>query len=337
MPGFFLIAGLAIMSLVRQRFPQLKYTVLFDIILCIAIANMWPHAIYTLALPLFSAMYLGVYLAAAVGAYLFFEFDAMLAAIIIFSTLNGILLRLWASEYTQKLRLRDESSAKYYEMESQQEDTLAALMDVEKATGISERTRIARDIHDNAGHEIVAAYISFQAIRKLLGASPTSAEILQMFDDALGRLNNGTVKIRETAHNLQSATLTGVDGIREACRKFPICPVDFRVYGDTTRVPMYVWHVLGSCLNECLTNVARHSRATKVLVTLDAALHIVRLRVENDGAIASSGTGTGLRNLRQRVTAIGGSLSVDAHLKNDMFRVICVVPIEEVRSENINR
>ena len=330
--GFFLISSLAMLTVMRKRFPKLKYTVLVDIALCIAMSGEWRYAAYFLALPLFSAMYFGVYLVLMAGIYLLFEFNALLIAILLLCAVCGLFLRFWAYEYTQKLRLRDSAAKRHYEMEGMQSNFSSALVDIERMTSIAERTRIARDIHDNAGHEIVAAYISFQAIRKLLGSEKSEfdqkAKILEMYDNALQRLNNGTGKIRETAHNLQSTTFVGVDSLNDICRQFPMCPIDFHTYGDTSRIPMYVWNVLSSCLNECLTNVVRHSRAEKVIVALDAAQHIVRLCVENDGVpeLRHGTEGIGLRNLRQRINAIGGSLSVDV---GDVFRVICVIPVKE--------
>jgi len=325
--GFLLIATLVMMSIIRNRIPKLKYTVLFDIIICLALSQLWDYAIYALALSLFSAITLGVYFAIISGAYLLFEFNVLFATVLAFSALCGLFLRFWALEYTKRLRFRDKITGKYYEMENFQYELSMALMDVERTTSISERTRIARDIHDNAGHEIVAAYISFQAIRKLLDLEKANkAQIITMYDSALKRLNNGTTKIRETAHNLQSTTTIGVDSLSEACRRFPICPIDFRTYGNPMKIPMYIWNVLSSCLNECLTNIVRHSHAKNVIVTLDVAKYIVRLCVENDGVQKKQPVimGMGLRNIHQRIVSIGGNLSIDASV---MFRVICVVPI----------
>ena len=338
--GFFLMATLTMLVVLRRRFAKLKYTVLVDIALCIALASEWGYAAYFMALPLFSAMYLGVYFVLMVGVYLLFDFDPLLSVMLLFSATSGLFLRFWAHEYAQKLLLRDEAAKKYYKMQENESSHSLTLAEVERMAGISERTRIARDIHDNAGHEIVAAYISFQAIRKLLGSNEIEfdqkAKILEMYDGSLKRLNNGTGKIRETAHNLQSTTLIGVDSLSEICDKFPLCPIDFNTYGDTSRIPMYVWSALSSCLNECLTNVARHSKAETVKVTLDVTRHIVRLCVENDGVTESNhgAEGTGLRNLRSRANTVGGSLAVD---KGDMFRVICVIPIkEEAQDESID-
>jgi signal transduction histidine kinase len=246
----------------------------------------------------------------------------------IFTTAEVFYLLL-KNERERWLRLRDKTAEKYYGLESLQSGLTAALSQVERMTAAAERTRIARDIHDNAGHEIVAAYISLQSARAML--DDQSADALELYDAALERLNNGADRIREAVHNLSAVTFLGADNLRETCRRFPVCPVEFNVYGDTARVPIYVWTVLEACLNESLTNAARHSAAAYVTADLDVTPHIVRLCVENDGTTATGNhSGSGLRNLRHRAAAIGGSLSVDA---GDVFRVICVIPIKEDRHE----
>ena len=331
--GFFLILFLVVMSLLRWRIPKLNFTVALDIIVCLALSIMWPYAPFALAMPLFAAMYFGFYWALLASAYLFFAFQPALAAVIALAVLCGGFLGLWERERQDKLKSRDESAGRYYELESLQNDLAAALARVERMTAVAERTRISRDIHDNAGHEIVAAYISLQTIREMLEAE--NAETLEMYDAALERLNSGANKIREAVHNLSAVTVLGVETLQDICRRFPVCQVAFRVYGDTSKIPIYVWNMLESCLNESLTNVARHSAAKNVTVDLDVTPHIVRLCVENDGVTktAAKPAGSGLRNLRHRAAAIGGNLSVDA---GKVFRVICVIPMKEMKDETVD-
>jgi len=113
-----------------------------------------------------------------------------------------------------------------------------------------------------------------------------------------------------------------------------MCDVKFNVYGDTMTVPIYVWTMLESCLNESLTNAARHSSAKQVNVDLDVTPHIVRLCIENDCVSQGGGKlGNGLRNLRHRAAAIGGSLSVDS---GEVFRVVCVIPLKGAENEIID-
>jgi len=260
-------------------------------------------------------------------------FDLSLTVLLALGALCGLFLGQWERESEQKLVLRDTEAGKYYELEHLQNDLMTTLPQIERMTAVAERARIARDIHDNAGHEIVAAYISLQTARGMLDGA--DADALELYDAALQRLNSGVNKIRETAHNLQTVTSIGVESLLETCEKFPGCPVEFRTYGDTARIPVYVWNMLEACLNESLTNATRHARPSYVSVELDATAHLVRLCIENDGAGKAGGSmGNGLRNLRHRAIAIGGTFSVDA---GEVFRVVCVIPIQEEQYESIDR
>jgi signal transduction histidine kinase len=242
-------------------------------------------------------------------------------------TVSEVFYLLLKHERSHWQKQRDKTAERYYDLENLQSDLTAALSQVERMTAVAERTRIARDIHDNAGHEIVAAYMSLQTAREMLNSQ--DSQVIELYDSALERLNNGANKIREAVHNLSAVTFLGVDNLREICQRFPMCDVQFNVYGDTMTVPIYVWSMLESCLNESLTNAARHSSAKQVSVDLDVTSHIVRLCIMNDclteNACRGSRLGNGLRNLRHRAAAIGGSLSVDS---SDTFRVVCVIPIK---------
>ena len=336
--GFFLFLFLALMSVLRWRFPQWKATMALDCIACIALSGVWEYAHFALLLILFEGMYRSFYWVGLAGPALFATPwgqvypDPHFLALVALGVLCGLFLCRWEQEYKQKLTLRDIQAGKYYELEQLQEGLAATLDQVERMTAVTERARIARDLHDNAGHEIVAAYISLQTARPMLAGE--DSEVLELYDAALGRLQQGVNNIRETAHNLQTVTSIGVESLLAICERFPGPPVSFHTHGDTSRIPVYVWNVLEACLNEGLTNVARHAAASFVSVELDATRHIVRLCIENDGASKSAGgMGMGLRNLRHRAVSIGGSLSVDA---GRVFRVICVIPLREETNESID-
>ena len=334
LPGFFLLLSLVLLSVLRWRFPKLGATVLIDCALCFLVFPFWEYAHFALMLPLFEGTYRRFYWVGFAGLsslYSIDYFDAQLILLLVLAALCGVFLGKWNQALEQKIALRDTEASKYYELEHLQGDLMTALPQVERMAVVAERARIARDIHDNAGHEIVAAYISLQTARDLLDQSEgANADALELYDEALARLNSGVNKIRETAHNLQTVTSLGVENLIEACEKFPTCPVNFSAFGDTSQVPTYVWNVLESCLNESLTNAARHAHPKLVTAELDVTEHLVRLCIENDGVSKPKGpTGSGLRNLRQRATAIGGTLSVDAGAKG-RFRIVCVIPIQPI-------
>jgi len=325
--GFFPLLFMVVTGLLRWRVPKAKHTVWIDIIVCAIFVLFLGAPVFLFALPLFSAMYLSVYQAVFGMLFVLVDVQPQQILVLVLSLLCGLLLSLWEQDVQKKLVLRDNQAERYYELENAQSDQLAALSQIERLTTVAERTRIAREIHDNAGHEIVAAYISLQTARELMGN--VDPEVLELYDAALLRLNSGADKIRQAVHNLSDASFIGVESLAETCRGFPVCPVEFRAWGDSSIIPVYVWNMLEAALNESLTNVARHANATHVTVSLDTTPHIVRLCVENNGAAKtgiSRPMGSGLRNLRHRAAAIGGSLAVDA---GEAFRVICVIPIKK--------
>ncbi len=293
--GFFPIMVLAIMTVLRYRFPKWRYMIVID------------------------CVYLGL-----LGQYL---------ALSIFVA-SEIFYRAWEDERARGLKLRDVQANRFYELEQLQGDLLTAMAQVERMAAVSERARIAAEIHDNAGHEIIGAYISLQTVRELLSeenSGDVNADALELYDTALKRLDNGVNKIREAVHNLAPVTTLGVESLQETCSQFPICQVQFTTYGDLSVIPIYCWNLLEACLNEALTNIVRHADAKKVKVDLDATPNIVRLYIENDGAKSKiRGVGIGLRNLRHRASALGGNISVDA---GDIFKVICVIPVCNNRGE----
>ena len=294
--GFFPIIGLSIMTAIRYRFSKQWYTIIID------------------------SIYLGI-----LGQYLVLSLFAV----------SEIFYRAWKAERARGLKLRDAQATKFYELEQLQGDLLIATMQVERMTAVSERARIAAEIHDNAGHEIIGAYISFQTVRELLSAEISREEnedILELYDMALKRLDSGVNKIREAVHNIIPVTALGVDALHETCNRFPLCQVQFTTYGDLTVIPIYCWNLLEACLNEALTNIVRHADAKQVKVNLDATPTIVRLSIENDGIKSKiKEAGIGIRNLRHRTTAVGGNISFDV---SDMFRIICVIPIYNDRGED---
>ncbi|MCL2216221.1 MAG: histidine kinase [Defluviitaleaceae bacterium] len=327
--GFFLMLFMICMTLLRWRFPQLKWSAMVDGVLC---ALFYPWALLVV---MFAGMYYRLYYMAVL--VLIFQ-NIYIAAAALLAGLCGAFLGLWEKERERGLNQRDSEVERYYELESLQSDLLAATVKIEQMTVVSERARISREIHDNAGHEIVAAYISLQTAREIFDDPECIKSALPLYDAALERLDKGVNKIREAVHNLAPVTMLGVGSLREICERFPK-PVDFKVFGDTSKVPVHVWGVLEACLQESLTNVTRHaSFAKSIKVNIDTTPNIARLCVENDGVLTSGSPGvgpdgsarpgSGLRNLRHRAAAIGGSLAIDF---GEKFRVICVVPIGGIK------
>jgi two-component system sensor histidine kinase DesK len=324
--GLFLLILIVILMLLRWRFKGLGWTVLMDQLLCILAAFYWDEGAFALALGIFEAAALGnpILSLPAFIYVLIFQQDLILFLVLLQSLFVGLGLFGWKKQLTEALRRIDEEGAKQYELERLKDDLLVSNMQISKITELSERSRIAREIHDNAGHDIIAAYMSLQTVEDLYHNDPALAK--ELYVESMSRLEGGIAKIREAVHNLSPAIEIGVDSLQKLCDEFHKCPIDFKVYGDSSRVPIYLWSILEPCMKEALTNIMRHSSATHVTVTLDITPHIVRLCVENDGIVEKTrADGIGLKNLRQRARAAGGNISTSI---SDKFRLVCVLPIQ---------
>lgn len=323
--GLFLLLVLLTLMLLRWRFPKLKWTLVIDQLAVISVSFLWGNSGYTLTLSVFESLYLGCPLFAfpAVFFAAIYRPEELLGLLLAQSAFAGFALWGWRRQQESAFKRMDEERRRHYETESLKQELIAANVQVARMAELSERSRIAREIHDNAGHEIVAAYMSLQTAQALFEAD--TAEAQELFCEGMGRLEVGIDKIREAVHNLTPLTEIGVGTLRGLCEKFPHCPVEFIAYGDSTKVSVYLWAILEACLREALTNILRHADAKRITATLDITPHIVRLCIENDGV--KKGTdhaGLGLRNLQQRVTAVGGNISTDL---SDCFRLVCVLPL----------
>ncbi|MCL2249668.1 MAG: histidine kinase [Oscillospiraceae bacterium] len=325
--GFILLMFVSIMYITRYRFrhSKIRWTIFIDIAVILALLPL--QLIYQAELftgfALFGAMFFGFYPVATLLGVLFIMFDLPIFILTVCLTLLGLILNFWKKERKLRFSQRDYYSKKNHELENLQSELTAALAEVERMSIIAERSRISANIHDNAGHEIVSAYIALQTVRKLAEKNPTKA--FELFDKSMDKLNAGVGKMRDAVHNMSVVSFMGVDRIKEICTSYEKAPVSFKATGDMTGVTVNVWHVLEAVLSESLTNAMKHANPTEIMVELDVTKHLVRLLFENDGVIKKDeAPGSGLRNLRYRAVTVGGNLTVK---KTDRFKLVCVIPI----------
>lgn len=334
--GLILVLLLSTLSLARWRFPRFPaWTVLVDQAICGAAILIWPDAAFGLAIPALDGVAAGfpwlalpaLAIVSALGSW-----SIALAAALTCAACLGATARLWSREVAAARRDADRDRGERYELESLKTELLSANVRSARMAEAAVRSRIARDLHDHAGHELTAAHLAIQAFVKLRDEGDPEAE--EMLDQARRRIADGLELLRSTARRLAPARAEGLGAFEEICRRFTVCPVSLEVHGDTGRIPIHVWSVLEPCLKEALSNGARHVGARRIVVSLDIGPSIARLSVltgsrgAGGGAADSEASGQGLRNLRQRARAVGGSVSAGAD-GVDGFRLVCVLPLDD--------
>jgi len=317
--SFILFLVLIALFALRFRIKKMEWTIFIDCFLCILAMFWWDDASYALLIVIFEALSRKKYLALLTFVYFYNALEFLLLFFI--TSLVGYFLACWMDEKEHELKRRFELKRQIYELESLLNELAAtAIADARMAT-IAERSRISRDIHDHAGHDLIAAYMSFQTLRDLI----QDEEVLEMYDATLERLSDGVGQIRDILHNLTPTETPNIKQLAKICDEFPL-PIELKFYGNMDSVSAYIWNTLAICLKESLTNVSRHATSSYVKAEINVSSHIVRLYVENDGIQKTHfSAGRGLANLRYRIHAARGNLSV--HKDGSIFKVICVIPL----------
>lgn len=183
-----------------------------------------------------------------------------------------------------------------------------------------ERNRIARDLHDTVIQQLFAVGLQLQGVLPTIEA----AEVRARVSDAVGFLDEVIRQIRTTIFALEDKP-ADTGGLRsrvlelcaQATRSLGFDP-EVRFSGPVDRlVPEHVAVELLTTLREALSNVARHARATRVVVEVSAGEE-VSLRVRDNGPGPGGGVrgdrgGRGLPNMAERAQALGGSFTFAAH------------------------
>jgi signal transduction histidine kinase/uncharacterized protein YoaH (UPF0181 family) len=189
-------------------------------------------------------------------------------------------------------------------------DQLAASRGRVVASADEARRRIERDLHDGAQQRFVSLALNLRALRQSL---PADQEKLA---DALDRIGTGLSdaidELRELARGIHPAVLTEA-GLAAALRALvrrcgvPI-ELDVRV---TDRLPPGVEFTAYYVVSEALANATKHAKATVVHVVVDATGDVARIALRDDGVGgADPRRGSGLVGLRDRVEAVGGTMSL---------------------------
>lgn len=202
---------------------------------------------------------------------------------------------------------------------------------LEELVATRERTRIARELHDGLGHYLTAIHVQLEAARALLGTSPDAA--LKGIGRAQTLSRQGLTDVRQSVSLLHQGADGDQQGLAEALETIVTTwssderQAVFEVHGDVPFVNDAVQHALRRILQEALSNVHHHARASRTMVSLTADTRHVQLDVRDDGkgerknvhtkpepaddTAPEQRTQWGLRSMRERVHALGGELTLD--------------------------
>ncbi|GAB2599668.1 sensor histidine kinase [Pseudactinotalea suaedae] len=187
-----------------------------------------------------------------------------------------------------------------------------------------ERLRFSRDLHDVFGRTLSTVAVKSELAAALAerGDPRGSAEMLEVRQLAHDALR----EVRGVIQGYRSADLdTEIAGARALLRS---AGVECRVAGEGLTLPEGSAEAVAWVVREAVTNVVRHAAATRCDIDIRVQADRCLVRIENDGAPAIAdpiGSGNGLRGLRERLSARGGTFGVVA--RDGVFTVTAEVPL----------
>jgi signal transduction histidine kinase len=197
---------------------------------------------------------------------------------------------------------------------------------LERASRDAERLRIAGELHDLLGHDLVALHLNLEAARHVAtgGAAEPVARAHEVAKKLLADVRAAVSSLRDDAPPRDLALeLRAVAAGVQSPRVHLDAP-DGLTLDDGARANAVV-----RCVQEIATNAMKHAHAENLWIALSREGDLLRLAARDDGRGASAlAAGNGLRGMRERIERLGGEVSFETRAGGG-FRVSVSLPVGE--------
>ena len=204
-----------------------------------------------------------------------------------------------------------------------------------------ERARLSRDLHDGISQALVSVKLQLEAgIIRLGGDDAQRAQAKIGLERTVEQVKSVLGEVRRISHDLRPTLLDdlglapALDHLASEFGEHAGTPVRFRAEGQLDGLPEIAGTVLFRVAQEALTNAERHAGAGCIDMSLVRAGRCLTLAIQDDGLGFDADSvavhpkrGIGLRNMMERMEAIGGRLAIDSSPLGT--RVVASIDLEE--------
>jgi signal transduction histidine kinase len=185
---------------------------------------------------------------------------------------------------------------------------------------LTERNRIARDIHDNVGHMLSRSILQTGALLAISSEAQTREGMVQIKET----LSEAMDSIRDSIHDLHDESLDLQVELQTLVKNFDFCPIklDYDVESHLEKELKYCFITV---VKEALSNIIRHSDATEVTVLVREHPALFQLVIKDNGTRRENtdSAGMGLRSIKDRVAMLSGNVNIT---DDPGFRIFISIP-----------
>jgi signal transduction histidine kinase len=281
-----------------------------------------------------------VYLPAIIFSQIFLEYKLIgrveitmyivSSAFVVFSTLIGSLIR-----YYRQSRIR--IAKLYSDLEHSHKQLRAYAQNAEEMAVNRERIRIAREIHDTVGHAMTTLLVQLQAVRKLQEIDITKSREHFLHCEELARSALREVRLSVRAMRDEKNRLPLKQSLDKLIRDFAASTglaITFETDSDYPVLPETLQTTLLRTIQESLTNVQKHSRASETSVILRFMEHRIVLSIRDNGSEQTQIVpGFGLLNMRERIEEHGGTARWDSRGDSGFVVEVTLPLVQPIHAE----
>ena len=280
----------------------------FSLLQAIVVLSVWGLGVALVALPAYNGALPGGH--AHLGAFALNNLAWVALGVVI-----GVAMLLAAPSLTRVLAAEDAAVARWLLGPGRQARMEARIGELETSrAGVvdaaeTERRRIERDLHDGAQQRLVSLAMELGRARAKFASDPQAAEAI--VGQAHEQAKEALTELRNLVRGVHPPVLSdrGLDAALSGLAALSPVPVTVRV-DLPVRPPAGVEAIAYFVVAEALTNVAKHAKASRALVTVTRSGDLLNENISDDGVGGASLDGQGLSGLAARVAGIDGRLLV---------------------------
>ena len=255
----------------------------------------------------------------------FFTFDNISTCFLILFLLGVALLlsyreRQLSQTASDLIKLRDSDTEERLSLQEQAQ-TLIENQDAEiKIATLQERTRIAREIHDNVGHLLSRSILQVGAMLTV----KKDDESLLLLKESLDAAMQG---IRSSVHDLRDDALDLGTSAKQLLADYTSYRTFFE-YDIAPELPVPITYCFLTITKEALSNITKHSNADTIRISMKEYTSLYSLSIADNGTdihVPEGNTGMGLENMQARVSALKGTIRFSTQ---NGFHIFVSIPKE---------